>query len=109
MSMAKFRKKPVEIEAVQWTGQDSYETVRDFAGGSFICWHIHHDAVSLQTPEGVMAAGLGDWIIRGVKGEIYLCKADIFEATYEPVQAGAVARLVDAVRAIERILQEPTP
>jgi hypothetical protein len=83
--MAKFRKKPVVIEAIQWTGKDSYDEAKAFAGESFFCWHIHSDCLSLSTLEGMMSASLNDWIIRGVKGEIYPCKPDIFAATYEAV------------------------
>lgn len=81
----KFRKKPVVIEA--WRNQSgspipkwfneawTKEKIR-FAGGG---------AINIHTLEGVMRAELGDWIIQGVQGELYPCKPDIFEATYEPV------------------------
>lgn len=89
--MAKYKKRPVIIEAIQWTGQDSYEQVKEFAGDAFICWHTNHDTLSLQTLEGVMVASLGDWIIKGVKSEVYSCRDDIFRMTYEPVEEEAVA------------------
>ena len=60
--MAKFRKKPVIIEA--------YQT---------------QEEMNIQTLEGVMHANVGDWIITGVNGEKYPCKPDIFKKTYEPV------------------------
>ena len=50
-------------------------------------WTVHDKGtVAIETLEGTMVAELGDWIIRGVKGEIYPCKDDIFQATYEPVK-----------------------
>ena len=83
--MNKYRKKPVVIEAFQWTGLpqtypnwiDAATLVQDDSGR--VC-------MELKTLEGVMLARPGDWIIRGVKGEVYPCKPDIFEATYEPVK-----------------------
>jgi hypothetical protein len=80
----KFRKKPVVIEAVQWTGDMlDAETITSFAGDTMI--GFHGDKISIITLEGIMEASPGDWVIRGVKGELYPCKPDIFEATYDPV------------------------
>jgi len=87
----KFRKKPVVIEAVQlrW---NNWNEMCDFAGvgknGGKTRGVNSLDggmAMELETLEGVMLASENDWIIRGVKGEFYPCKPDIFEATYEPV------------------------
>lgn len=79
----KFRKKPVVIEAIQWDGTRLGEVM------DFIKPHkgvqVIDSQVMIPTLEGTMRADLGDWIIRGVKGEIYPCKPDIFEATYEAV------------------------
>lgn len=92
----KFRKKPVVIEAFRWP-QD-----RDRMGDPIWIiealgkpWGMEGSAkikniggrvvLAIYTPEGIMEAQVGDWIIQGVKGEIYPCKPDIFEATYEPV------------------------
>lgn len=80
--MPKFRKKPVVIEAVQFTG-DNNEEIREFVGQSGFV-----DRASLwkiATLEGAMTASFGDWIIKGVNGEFYPCKPDIFEKTYEAV------------------------
>ena len=82
--MAKFRKKPVVIEAVQWVGENS-EEMDKFFENSDREWGRHGDIWSITTLEGVMDANLNDWVIKGVKGEYYPCKPDIFEATYEPV------------------------
>ena len=79
--MAKYRKKPVVIEAVQFTGANWAE-IQAFAGMDV---QLDDIAVLLKIPtlEGVMQADKGDWIIRGIKGELYPCKPDIFAATYE--------------------------
>ena len=80
--MAKFRKKPVVIDAVQWTG-DNYQEISNFAWPDCgLCGHIP----VINTLEGMMQVSDGDWIIRGVNGEFYPCKPDIFEKTYELVE-----------------------
>ena len=81
--MPKFRKKPVVINAWQWNGD--LEQVADVLCGEITLGLIDH-TLKIETLEGVMTASLGDWIIRGVKGELYPCKPDIFAATYEPVE-----------------------
>jgi hypothetical protein len=88
----KFRKKPVVIDAVQWTG-DNWDDVDRFANREAL--HVLRSVTGLkmQTLEGVMLAGPGDWIIRGVKGEFYPCKPDIFAATYEPADETTVVRI----------------
>lgn len=84
--MPKFRKKPVVIEAIQWCGwRKDYNLLVEFCGR----WKIRHlpktSQIEIQTLEGRMLADEGDWIIKGVKGEVYPCKPDIFEQTYELV------------------------
>ncbi len=83
--MAKFRKKPVEIEAVQFTGHNDDE-IASFVGENGSDPREFGPSWYIYTLEGVMRAEVGDWIIRGVKGEFYPCKPDIFEATYEDVE-----------------------
>ena len=101
--MGRYRKKPVVIEAVQVaaavydgkTGSGSRfncdvlpQWLEDALANGTIAVHpsnLDHALLAIKTPEGTMTAEPGDWIIRGVKGELYPCKADIFEATYEPV------------------------
>ena len=80
----RFRKKPVVIEAVQWDG-NNYAELRDFIGDSLDEAWSTGGYCFINTPGGRMNAYVGDWIIRGVAGEFYPCKQDIFEATYEPV------------------------
>lgn len=81
--MNKFRKKPVVIEAIQWTGKNWEEVEKFISRGQVGGW-IGGD-LHIETLEGKMRANVGDWIIKGVKGEFYPCKPDIFEQTYEPV------------------------
>lgn len=84
--MAKYRKKPVEIEAWQLPMPDA--DTRVFEGNHDILFKRENGQIVeaiITTLEGVMTASSGDWIIRGVKGELYPCKPDIFAATYDPV------------------------
>ena len=77
----KYRKKPVEVEAVQWTLENAREVIR-FLG----CVEFQDEIIEISTPEGKIYGNLGDWIVRGIQGEYYPVKPDIFEATYEPVK-----------------------
>ena len=79
----KFRKKPVVIDADRWMPEDEKrrEGVLMIPGA-----RIAGVLLYIETLEGTMQANPGDYIIRGVKGEYYPCKPDIFEATYEPVE-----------------------
>jgi hypothetical protein len=98
----KFRKKPVVIEAIQlswrtWSEICDFVSREAFGKGVWVYSapgeygdnprDIDHDRIGLliKTPEGTMLATEGDWIIKGVKGEFYPCKPDIFAATYEEV------------------------
>ncbi|KMO21403.1 hypothetical protein [Methylobacterium platani] len=90
--MARFRKKPVEIDAVRWTGREIEGGAPDWIKAAneldpLVPGGIIRidDTVHVFTLEGRMIAQPGDWIIRGVKGELYPCKPDIFAATYDPV------------------------
>ena len=91
----KFRKKPVIIEAIQYDGLP--------ASGSAACNFMGLERVLfsdtqglfIDTLEGTMTAAIGDWIIKGVKGEFYPCKPDIFEATYEPADSLENISMVD--------------
>ncbi len=90
--MSKFRKKPVVIEAVQllW---ENWQEMCEFAGVGKLTdgkpeGQLSGEVLGMVIPtlEGVMQADEGDWIIRGVEGEFYPCKPDIFEKTYERVE-----------------------
>lgn len=77
----KFRKLPVEIEAVQFTKTNN-EELEKFIGDA---GYFYEGTLSIATLEGTMNASANDWIIKGIGGEFYPCKPDIFEATYEEV------------------------
>lgn len=81
----KFRKKPIEIEAIRVADllDGAVSDRPDWAQGGQIL--VRKDAVEIVTLEGTMRGDRGDWIIRGVQGELYPCKPDIFDATYEAV------------------------
>ena len=92
--MATYRKRPVEIEAAQWWGKpedmpvwcgdiESEPSGSEVRAGRIVCTDT---VLRIGTVEGTMRADLGDWIIRGVKGELYPCKPDIFTATYDLVE-----------------------
>jgi hypothetical protein len=86
--MAQYRKKPVVIEAFLYDGTEEsatdiasieeFEGMLDFKSGSF-------GGLYINTLEGQMHVSPGDYVIKGIKGEFYPCKPDIFEATYEKV------------------------
>jgi hypothetical protein len=80
-----WRKKPVVIEAVQWNGELAvFKPWMDELGSLPFVFAAPLPGMTIKTLEGDMRAEIGDWIIRGVKGEFYPCKPDIFAATYEP-------------------------
>lgn len=79
--MTKYKKKPVVIEAIRFIGSN-YEEIREFIGQNTLCSDL---SIVISTLEGDMVAQKGDYIIKGVKGEFYPCKPDIFEETYEVV------------------------
>lgn len=78
----RFRKKPVIIEAEQYTDPASVRRIIDMNGSGHGI-NNSPEGLYIQTLEGCMRATKGDWIIKGVKGELYPCKPDIFESTYE--------------------------
>jgi len=89
----KYRKKPVVIDTIQYTGKNGWE-IRNWSSDKVIESPVLEptqdnptgEYLQIDTLEGWMTAIVGDWIIRGVKGEFYPCKPDIFEATYEKVE-----------------------
>ena len=80
--MAKYRKIPVEIEAVQWNG-NNYGDIVDFTDNNV---YKYNGCLFVKTLEGTLNANVGDYIIKGIKGEFYPCKPDIFKKTYEEVK-----------------------
>jgi len=98
MNKHEYRKKPVVIEAFQITRETRADN-RDWPNWLNFAWNLERDSVGavgvyctygddplyINTLEGRMRVSYNDWIIRGVRGELYACKPDIFEATYEKV------------------------
>jgi len=82
--MGMYRKKPVVIEAIQYQREDNILTMQKFVGES-LEYNPDDNEYYIITLEGSMKASIGDWIIKGVQGEFYPCKPDIFEKTYEEV------------------------
>lgn len=84
--MSLFRKKPIVIEARQFDGHNCIELLNWMRVPGANCIELHTtDHPVIHTLEGDMTTEVGDWIIKGVKGEFYPCKPDIFEASYEAV------------------------
>lgn len=83
----KYRKKPVEIEAMQFN-KDTINQVFNFVDGNKAADFDEsgNPILKIQTLEGVMTAQLGDWVIKDINGEFYPCKQDIFYKTYERVE-----------------------
>lgn len=83
--MPKFRKRPVVIEAMQFDGtEESAKAVLRWMNLPDASYRDGVTSLFIPTMEGVMTASAGDWVIRGVSGELYPCKPDIFKATYDP-------------------------
>lgn len=84
----KYRKKPVVIEAEQYRPFEDLAIVGEFLTEA-ICFKAHNGIMGdphIHTLEGIHNVSEGDWVIKGVKGEFYPCKPDIFQMTYEPVE-----------------------
>ena len=84
--MSKFRKKPVVVEAMQFTEKTKDQVFNWITGNRYPRFDEKgKPTLIIETLEGNHTASLGDWIIKGVKGEFYPCKNDIFKMTYEEV------------------------
>jgi hypothetical protein len=84
MKVRAYRKKPVTVQALQWTGTlDNLVEMAAFAGDEAF---VNDGKLEIDTLEGKMTASIGDYIIKGVKGEYYPCRKDIFEETYYEVE-----------------------
>jgi hypothetical protein len=84
--MTKYKRKPVVVEAELFLGGYSFDEMCVNWGEEFsskVQWDSQLNQLSIKTLEGTMIAVCGDWIIKGIKGEFYPCKPDIFEAIYE--------------------------
>jgi hypothetical protein len=103
---SRFRKQPVEIEAVQWGGGE-------VGANAIVEWIttlgrddeavLTPDGIAIRTLEGEMVARPGDWVIRGVQGEFYPCKPDIFRATYESA-TGALPPASELLEVLEGVV-----
>lgn len=94
--MGKYKKKPIVVEAIRWTGSN-LEEIRNFVGNDLIENYIKHfdiemtlikqtlTGIAINTLEGTMKVDYGDYIIKDVNNELYPCKPDVFEQTYEEV------------------------
>lgn len=80
--MARYKTKPCEIEAIQWTGKNIIE-ILDWGQGK-ILWNDVDD-LFIDTLEGRMKANINDYIIKGLRGEYYPCKPDVFNKKYEAI------------------------
>lgn len=86
----RYQKRPIQIQALQFTDNVSADAIAKWGGSPPISLGIDPAdgtcyGIEIETPEGTMIASLGNWVIQGIQGEFYPCRADIFEATYEPV------------------------
>jgi len=113
-----FRKKPVVISAIQWTGENLVDVIH-FTDGrppnnksshAGMMWDqyvdlVRKDGLKIFTMEGKMDASIGDWIIKGVKGEHYPCKPEIFALTYEDASAGTDLSQAAVAAALEAAAQ----
>lgn len=108
--MSTYYKKPVKIEAIQWTG-DNLRQVMELIGRNESSrnwtWEyfnevVKRDGLKIFTLEGTMSASVGDYIIKGVKGECYPCKPDIFEMTY--TQKSELSDLREQVKVLRAVL-----
>ncbi len=88
----KYRKKPVVVEAIQWNGTNDLDIINFAAPAAYFFYDLdsqdkqdYHADLVISTLEGDMTASVGDYIIRGIDGQFYPCKPDIFKKTYEKV------------------------
>jgi hypothetical protein len=83
----RYKKRPVEVEAFQWDGSSHLaEKPQWYVDANGISYNPVAKVLYIETLEGCMTAQIGDWIVKGVKGELYPCKPDIFDLTYEAVE-----------------------
>ncbi len=121
MTIKYFRKKPVVVPAIQWTGNNLREVI-SFTDGppanrtEFLrmkwdeyCDLVARDGLKIFTLEGKMSANVGDWILKGLKGEHWPCKKDIFDLTYDEINgedANAVQKDVISLEAAMDIIEK---
>jgi hypothetical protein len=84
-NVRKFRKKPVTIEAMQLTDSKSVLDIEEWINSGDVGFSTNPPTLWIDTLEGRMEASVGDWIIKGIEGEFYPCKNEIFIKTYQEV------------------------
>lgn len=97
-----YRKKPVVIEAYQWNAETCVASGEILTPG--VVWNEEGTDPICETLEGPHRVSPDDWIIKGVKGEYYPCKPDIFEMTYEPVTGQSTENTADENKRLRRTL-----
>jgi len=99
-----FKKKPVVIEARQLT-KDNFDEVFSWSNSNDNCYLARsmYRPLVIQTLEGDLQATIGDWIIKGVKGEFYPCKSDVFEMTYQPMTDHPITAQITLEKALELV------
>jgi hypothetical protein len=81
----KYRKKPIVVEAIKFDAtSENLVELSEFLSQRTLVFDPQKEQIIIETWEGDVTASKGDWIIKGIKGEFYPCKPDVFEATYEP-------------------------
>ena len=99
----KYRKKPIVIEAIQWDG-DMTEEIKTFLGSSRdYRIPIINDVLKIFTYEGIMDCSLNDYIIKGIQGECYPCKPDVFKETYDKANTISIQ---DEIRVTQKFIDE---
>jgi hypothetical protein len=107
MEAPSFRKKPVVIQAIRFDG-DNFSDCQEFLGKSYagktlsVTDFKSAEGMGVHTLEGQLWASVGDWLIKGVKGEFYPCKPDIFEMTYEKLEQEAIAEMTETILPSDR-------
>lgn len=82
----RYRKKQLVIEAIRWTGDNLNDICHEFPDFKLSYTLTNRNDLGIYTLEGLMWAAIGDYIIKGIRGEFYPCKPDIFKETYEEVK-----------------------
>ena len=104
--MTRYRKRQVVIEAWRWTGDADTSMWPLWLTSGKVLADYPRKLLFIHTLEGVMEARAGDWIIKGVEGEVYPCKPSIFEATYEAVDGEQVSHYFPTPTAKRRLIEQ---
>ena len=89
--MATYRQRPIEIDAIQWRGDNWEEIVNEFGNPADVVYDRSSNSLLISTLEGRMRCSYGDWLIRDAMAEYYPCRDDIFRSTYEAVDCPPLA------------------